>query len=177
MAIRPFFSHMAILPYGQMAKNDGQYGCLLNQLYKYSNLAKELNWFDLFCRNGSKISLMAFFPLYFSENPLYMQKRVAKPQNGQENSETFFGGLLYVYTAMANSFSTLSSYWIFQDTLMHMSNPLEGWSQAFAQTGPNFPNRSSFSQSGPPSVLNSVKTDFLWYQPKAYIGWSECHCW
>ena len=35
----------------------------------------------------------------------------------------FFGGLLYVYTALASSLSTSSSLGTFQDTLLNMSHP------------------------------------------------------
>ena len=65
------YGHIAILLYGI---KDGQYGRCRKKQYKCSNLAKELSQFDLPVRNESKNSPMAYFPLYFSEFPLYMQK-------------------------------------------------------------------------------------------------------
>ena len=47
-----------------------QYGCLLKQQYKCSNLVKELCRFDLPVKNESKNGPMVYFPLYFSEFPL-----------------------------------------------------------------------------------------------------------
>ena len=82
------YGHIWNWPYGI---EYGQYGCLLKQLYKCSTLVKELSLFDLFCRNGSKIGLVALFPLYFSENPLYMQKVVATPHKCPKTDDIFVG--------------------------------------------------------------------------------------
>ena len=66
------YGHIAIWPCGN---EHGQYGCLLKQLYKCSNLAKSFSWFDLVCRNGSKIGPMTFFPLYFFGQSFVYAKR------------------------------------------------------------------------------------------------------
>ena len=45
----------------------------LERALKCSNLAKELNWLKLAVRNDSKKCSRAYFPMYFSEIPLYLQ--------------------------------------------------------------------------------------------------------
>jgi hypothetical protein len=69
------YGHIAIWLYGI---KDGQYGFCRKKQYKCSNLAKELSRFDLPVRNESKNGPMAYFPLYFSEFPFYMQKTVGR---------------------------------------------------------------------------------------------------
>ena len=62
-----------------------------------NNAFKQL--FDKF--KGSKFQNTDFpnFPLYFLKFPLYNENGTALPEEMQENSEFFFGGLLCIYTA------------------------------------------------------------------------------
>jgi hypothetical protein len=83
------YGHIAIWLYGI---KDGQYGCCRKKQYKCSNMARELSRFNLPVRNESKNGPMAYFPLYFSEFPLYSQKMVATPQKCPKTHDIFVGG-------------------------------------------------------------------------------------
>ena len=64
---------------------------------KCSNMAKEFNWLDPPVQNESKKSSMAYFHLYFSEIPLYIQKYMATHEICKENAEPFGGVKLYIH--------------------------------------------------------------------------------
>ena len=66
--------------------------CLCKQLKKCSNLAKELRWLDIPVKNESENGLMAYFLLYFSEFPLYMQKYCGHSSKCPKTHDIFGGG-------------------------------------------------------------------------------------
>ena len=112
------YGHIAIWLYGI---KDGQYGCCRKKQYKFSNLAKELSRFDLPVRNESKNGPMPYFPLYFSEFPLYMQKMVATPQKCPKTHEIFFGGSWGIETATCTMSDANMNFGAFWDTLVYIS--------------------------------------------------------
>ena len=101
-------SHIAIWPYGHIAKiwpyglmaifkyghQGSLYGCLWKKQYKCSNLVKKLNWLDLPVRNESKRQSREYFPLYFSEIPLYLLKSAYRSQIWVYIPNSFFIGFV-----------------------------------------------------------------------------------
>ena len=63
---------------------------------------------------------MAFFPLYFLENPLYMQKVVATPHIGSKTYQIIFGGSGGIETAICTISDENMHFGIFWDTLVYV---------------------------------------------------------
>ena len=69
MTLWPKYDNIAISPYDYMVSK------VANMFLETAKkLAKELSPFDLPAINESKNGLIAYFPLYFSEFPLYIRK-------------------------------------------------------------------------------------------------------
>jgi hypothetical protein len=79
---------------------------------------KELSQFILPTRNKSKNGPMAYFPLYFSEFPLYTRKMVATPQKCHKTHEIVFGGSCGIETATCTLIEANEHFGAFWDTLL-----------------------------------------------------------